>query len=56
VLLRPVLDGTDGYAAMWLVTSLLLLGSLPLMLRLRRDPRMAVATRVPPEEMLERGL
>jgi Na+/melibiose symporter-like transporter len=41
VALRPVLEETDGYVAMWPVTTLLLLASIPLVLRLRDDPRMA---------------
>lgn len=52
VVLRPALEGTDGYVAMWPVTSLLLLLSVPLVLRLRNDPRMArpvPATRALPE-------
>ncbi len=40
VVLRPAFPGTDGYAAMWLVTSLLLLASVPLVLRLRADARL----------------
>lgn len=38
-LLRGPLADTEGYAAMWLVASAAVLGSLPLILRVRRDER-----------------
>ena len=38
--LNPVMDGTHGYAAMWLVCSVALLGSIPLLWALRHDDRL----------------
>lgn len=40
LLLEPVFPATDGYAAMWLVCSATLLGSLPFLRRLRGDSRL----------------
>ena len=37
LLLRPVLDGTKGYGAMWLVCSVTLLASIPLLWSLRHN-------------------
>ncbi|MDF1605930.1 MFS transporter [Nocardioides sp. YIM 152315] len=39
VLVRPVMDGTEGYAAMWLCCSAILFLSVPLLWGLRHDDR-----------------